>query len=312
MERVYRFLNEANQHINTLFNYFVYVKDGENYKFELATPSFAYTDAEYYNLFSLQIEKLQRDFESRGTKNTKEFADYLIQIVENRLCEVDEVQRKMIATHIINDSSLFFTINGNIFIDIREKHWDSIFDELDIMAEDFSYIRFYTDTIEYFIDKIITLFEAGNINLYDILKKCLGNGISELTNHFNVNKGNEVVKEVESDDVNVRCELTVRERLIALKYMINYIYLGFKELSDTDQMIFINNITGINGKATTIKNGSMYKPYKDIKKMETGINLKDAEVESYNKSIDKISALYEKAGIEKLSKEIKKKKITNN
>lgn len=102
---------------------------------------------------------------------------------------------------------------------------------------------------------------------------------------------------------------SVKERVILIKTLVNYVYPEFSRLDDAAQQRFINQMTGIDQNARNISNGSIKNAFDELKNIENGGEVSSKKVDVYNKYIDNVSNILADIGIEKLANEIKKKKI---
>lgn len=271
-------------------------------------------------------------------EDNKSDGKYYASLIEAQFLKIDEVQRKALIKKIVRSSFIFLMPSSYpLYEIIQPSNTYGVFAYRCFMSDE--EIEEYErkdeigmhkalPVISWLIEECCTLFNAVgtlcsdyDINLLDIAKSVfsyttlpLKFGVFDDDLRYRKNQENEDITESKTNTPEDKTQKlgapSVKVRILLIKALMEQVYAGFGKLDDTIQMRFINSLTGIDQNVKNISNGSIKSAFNAIKKIENGLDTEGKAIDSYNKTIDEASFILENIGIEKLSNELKKKKIS--
>lgn len=283
-------------------------------------------------------DKYEESLDIFSEKNRHD-GEYFVSLLESQFLNIDEIQRIALIKKIVR-SSFYFLMPSNypLYEAIQSDNTCGIFAYRSFMSDDeiedyeqkderrmykaFPIVAWLIDECCKFLHGVGTLCSDYNIDLQSVVNSVFHTTPATTTLRIDVFDDNLRYKENHEMEGMTEPKIgisegkkqklgapSVRVRVLLIKVLMEQVYAEFGKLDDTVQMRFINSLTGIDKNAINISNGSIKPAFSDIKRIENGLDIEGKTIDSYNKMIDEASSILESIGIEKLSNELKKKKI---
>lgn len=272
------------------------------------------------------------------SEDNKPDGKYYASLIEAQFLKIDETQRKALIKKIVRSSFIFLMPSSYpLYKIIQPNNTYGVFAYRCFMSDEeieeyekkdeigmykaLPIISWLIEECCTFFNTVGTLCSDYDINLLELAKSVFPYTILPL--RFDVfddelrYKKNHEKEDITESKTNTPDDKTqklgapsVKVRILLIKVLMEQVYSGFGKLDDTVQMRFINSLTGIDKNAKNISNGSIKPAFNAIKEIENGLDTEGKAIDSYNKTIDEASFILESIGVEKLSNELKKKKIS--
>lgn len=320
----------------------VYSEDGNMIE-DGITESLGWADRDIYSMvakedgsrytFNDACEQLIDEYDEVAdifSEENNHGGEYFVSLLESQFLKIDEIQRNALIKKIIRSSFNFLMPNNYpLYEVIQADNTYGVFAYRCFMSDEeieeyeqkdeigmykaLPVVSWLIEECCNFFNGVGTLCSDYDINLLDIAKSVfsyttlpLRFGVFGVVNII----GNDTIEQLSINKKEDKLGApSVRERIILIKSIMNYVYEGFNSLDDSVQMRFINNLTGIDKNAKSISSGSIKPAFDALKKIENGLDTSSKSITSYNNLINKVSDILVEVGIDKLSDELKKKKI---